>query len=335
MNNQWIRKILLIVHNKEEGIDLSDLRITFSVRNASEESPNTLEARVYNLSKETIANIIGAKDISKGGAVKDGIWNNNAPLQSSYGEFSNVTLNVGYENGSFGVIFTGQIKQYRVGRESPTTTYLDILAADGDFLYNSFTNKSYEKGTNMNDIVEDIVKNIQPDSPSPVYKIDTDPTHFTTPRGVVSFGMSRVQLRHMAFSLGATWSIQNGTVSIVSKNQVEDTNFVEINAQTGLIGIPEQTADGIRFKCLLNSELMIGGMIKINNQDVNQLFESGYSSYTGMYNQWAGSYENAFMNVDGKYMLFSVEHEGDTRGNPWYSNCIALSVSPANQVIAA
>ena len=330
MSDQWLRKLYLVVHNDQEGVDLSDLRVTFSVRNASEESPNTLEARIYNLSDVTLAKVVGARDIGVGGSVKNGIWTPSASLQASNGEFSKVTLNAGYEHGAFGIIFTGQIKQYRIGRESQTTTYLDILAADGDFLYNSFGSGSYEKGTSVKDIVEDLVKKARPDGPAPEFKLDQDPQHIVTPRGVVVFGMNRAYIRGIASTLDAIWSIQDGVVSIVGKNRIEDSSVVEINVQTGLVGIPEQTADGIRFRCLLNSNLRIGGMVVINNKDVNQLVQAGVGSAPTMYSQWAGIYANAFMNPDGKYMLFSVEHEGDTRGQPWYSICTALSVSPTS-----
>jgi hypothetical protein len=41
-------------------------------------------------------------------------------------------LQAGYEGGSYGAIFNGSIKQVRRGRDNPTDTYLEILAADGD-----------------------------------------------------------------------------------------------------------------------------------------------------------------------------------------------------------
>lgn len=85
-SDQWIRKIGLILFSKQDGLDLSQFHVRFSVENADVESPNNATIRVYNLSKDTIRQIV----------------------QNS--EYRSVSLNAGYENGNYGTIFQGQIK---------------------------------------------------------------------------------------------------------------------------------------------------------------------------------------------------------------------------------
>ena len=47
-----------------------------------------------------------------------------------------VMLQAGYENGAYGIIFSGTILRIRTGRESATDTFLEIMAADGDIAFN-------------------------------------------------------------------------------------------------------------------------------------------------------------------------------------------------------
>jgi hypothetical protein len=86
------------------------LDIHFTVRRGDISTPNSADIRIYNLNPDT-ANAIGTR------------------------EFKRVTLKAGYP-GNFGLIFSGEIKQVRIGRESATDTFVDISAADGDSAYN-------------------------------------------------------------------------------------------------------------------------------------------------------------------------------------------------------
>src|SRR5271157_4455497 len=102
--NQWIRKIGLVVtqgavtSSAFNGVDLSDCRIKFHVRQVDYETPNNVEIRIYNLSPDQVANITQ--------------------------NMTQVYLQAGYRQGAFGNIFTGQIKQFRKGKEDAVTTYL-------------------------------------------------------------------------------------------------------------------------------------------------------------------------------------------------------------------
>ena len=93
---QYIRRCNLVVSGASgDGLDLSSLRIVFKIKKSDAQTPNTAEIRVYNLAPDT------AKQIRK--------------------EFKRVVLQVGYES-NYGVIFDGNIKQVRMGRENGTDT---------------------------------------------------------------------------------------------------------------------------------------------------------------------------------------------------------------------
>ncbi len=299
--DQWIRKIGLIVFSGDKGLDLSEFRIKFSVHNATAESPNTCEIRVYNLSPHTIDQIRG--------------------------EFSNVELSAGYEGGSYGEVFQGTIIQYRIGRENATDNYLDILAADGDVFYNYATlNSSLSKGLSQADVLAHIKKETGIEMDTSALLIDSQ--HKPNIRGQILFGMARAHIRNIASTLDSGWSIQNGQVVLIDNKGYRDGEAVAINVNTGLIGVPEQTDEGIRITCLLNSKIRIGGKVQLNNSEVSQLMQADKNSIAQVsYNQWAGITPLAPLSPDGSYMAFSVEHEGDSRGNIWYTHIIGLAIN--------
>lgn len=304
MNNQWIRKAELMIFSGEKGLDLSQFRITFQIRNADVESPNSAVIRVYNMSKETVQKI------------------------TSKGEYGDVILNAGYEGGNFGAIFKGTIKQFRFGRESATDTYLDILAADGDIGYNQgVVNATLAKGSTIEDSIKAAASAMPGVNPN-VSVLQVDKQHLVNinPRGQVAFGMARAFLRNSASSLDATWSIQNGKIVMIDKAGYLPGEAVKINIGTGLVGMPEQTDEGIKLQCLLNSRIRIGGLVQLNNDEIIQLMQQSPDAAPIPFNQWAGIQYNALLSKDGVYRAYVVEHEGDTRGHNWYTNIICLAV---------
>jgi len=308
MNDQWIRRLGLVVFSGEKGLDLSEFHVRFEIAAADLESPNNASIRVYNLSRETV--------------------------QKIRGEFSEVVVNAGYQNGNYGVIFQGTIKQFRIGKENNTDTYLDILAADGDIGYNQgVINISLAKGTTLNDTVAELSKAMPGVE---ISSLEVDPQHRPTIRGQVLFGMAREHMRNVAATTNKSWSIQNGQVVFLENNGYDVNKVVELNSGTGLIGIPEQTDNGIQLSCLLNSKIRIGTSIKLNNSIITQMVEQNPNSAPIPYNQRVGLYSLAPLSKDGVYRVFVVEHVGDTRGNSWMTNVIALAVSqsaPADQAV--
>jgi hypothetical protein len=310
-NDQWIRKIELFIESgpDQELLDLSEMHIKFTIQNANVESPNTAVIRVYNLSKATVA-------------------------QLRSGEFSKVTLNAGYQNGNFGAIFKGTTKQIRIGRENSTDTYLDILASDGDLFYNQcIVNMSTEKGQTQAQELAKMAKDT--DSKVDTSALLVDKQHVPNIRGSVRFGMARAMVRNIASTLDASWSLQNGIVMLMDKKGYLPGETVEINIGTGLIGMPEQTDEGIKLNCLLNSRIRIGGLVKLNNDEIIQLMQADPNAvYQQPYSSWAGVQPLAPLNlVDGVYEAFVVEHEGDTRGHAWYSRITCLAMAPSTSPV--
>ena len=156
----------------------------------------------------------------------------------------------------------------------------------------------------------------------------------TLPRGKVLFGMARVYMRNEATSQGATWGIDNGRVNIIPLTGYKPGDAVVLTAQTGLIGMPEQTNDGVQVTCLLNPRIEVAGLVRIDNRSVNQLQQQNGSTLPSpAFNKYVGLENLAQVATDGLYRVYVVEHEGDTRGQPWYSHLTCLTVNPVTKAV--
>lgn len=317
-NNQWLRRIELLLSTQDHSkfIDLSQFHIKFSVGAEDLETPNTCEIRLYNLAKETAAYVLT--------------------------EFNTVTLNAGYIGGSFGSIFQGTIKQVKFGRENATDTYVDIYASDGDVVYlNGTVVDNIPKGKTLAETVQKVAGGMQQSaaeinaaavnisSQADMSTIVVDSQHFPQIRGQVLFGMGKSVMRNLANTLEATWSIQNGRITLLNRTAYTNDPPVDINVATGLIGLPEQTDEGIKVQSLLNPLIRIGGRINLNNKEIVQTMQQNPNAAPIQYNQRTGfQYMAALANSPGGfYRAYAISHEGDTRGNPWYTHLTCLAVS--------
>jgi hypothetical protein len=295
-NSQYLRKCNLILANEAgQGIVLDEFRIVFAVKKTDGETPNTAVIRVYNLNEDT------KNKIEK--------------------EFTDVTLQAGYGQ-MFGVIFSGTAKKVSKGAESNVDTFIEIQAADGDTAYNfSTVNATIAAGATQRDQIEQIIK-VMKSKGVEAGSIELDDTQ-KLPRGKVMYGMSRNYMRRSSASGLASWTIQNGKVQVVPLTGVLPGEAVVLNSNTGLIGRPEQTNSGIKFRCLLNPFIMMGGAIQIKEEDIQagQIEESNDNKKKKK--------DLASIEADGFYRVIAMTLKGDTRGNDWYceGECLDIDAS--------
>ncbi|MGY0790966.1 phage protein [Azospirillum argentinense] len=276
------------------GLDLSEMRIVFKVNQSDIETPGTAFIRVYNLSDDTVRKVRG--------------------------EFQKVTLQAGYENGPYGVIFSGDIKQIMTGHESPVDSYLDIFAADGDTAYvNSVINTSLAAGSTPADQFGALSKAMDLQAG---YVTDLPVTALS--RGKVMFGMARDYMRRLGETTRQSWSIQNGQLVMVPQAGYRAGEAVVLTAATGLIGYPQQTPGGIQATALLNPKIQIGGLVQIDNRSINQGLSTAPPTTPGRLESIPGF--NAKIADDGLYKVLVHEAVGDSRGAPWYSTLTCLAV---------
>jgi hypothetical protein len=289
---------LLISNNKGDSLDLSELHIKFSIKRSDTQTPNMAEIRVYNLEEKT------AQRIQK--------------------EFSKVILQGGYES-NFGVIFQGNVKQIILGRENSTDTFIDIVAGDGDLSYNfAIVNTTIAAGAGHAEQINAAISSMNPDGTTLGHVSELPPTKL--PRGKVMYGMARDYLKQTADTTKKTWSIQDGKVQFVSTSSYLPGTAIQLTSKTGLIGTPNQTTFGVNMKCLLNPLIKVGGRVQIDNNIVARLKINLAVPL---------SPENipAPVTADGVYYVLVIEHEGDNRGQEWYTNLTCLNINTTTNPI--
>lgn len=300
-NAQYLRKVSLLLVKGDKALDLSAFKITFRTSQADNSAPNNCEICVYNLSDDT--------------------------MRSVPKEFSEVVLSAGYENGNFGLIFKGTVRWYQIRKPSPKDSMLVIQASDGEYAYNNaVVNESLGGNPSITDRLNAIMSGFK--------KWNVDIGFNGIPgdaialkRGKVQFGLARTALSALTRTVGCTWSIQNGKINILPLDGYLPGEAVVLNRNTGLIGRPEQMAEGIRGKCLLNPRLTPGGLIQIDNKAINQATPGPGNSANLTYNSYKQTQYLPDVTLDGFYRLYVVEVVGDSRGQDWYCDFVALSVN--------
>lgn len=304
MSQQYLRQISLFVGVGGSGLELApagadQLSIRFSIQQRDFQTPNRCQIRVRNLSEKTVRQI--------------------------QQEFTQVILQAGYD-GNFGVIFAGTIVQVRRGRENAVDSYLDIVGAEGDEAHNqAVVSATLAAGSTAQQRMQALANAMAGFKVSLGAVPDLPATQL--PRGKVMFGMARDHLRDQALSNDVYWSLK-GTPSGYALNLIALNGYlpgeaVSLNSQTGLIGFPEQTQQGIKVRSLLNPRFQVGTRVQIDNASIQQMpLSIGLS----------GVQENAFLpqiTDDGIYRILVCEHEGETRGNDWHSNLLCCAVNEA------
>jgi hypothetical protein len=301
MSQQFGRKWSLTVAGDTSQIDLSELRIKFSVKSADKETPQTANIRVYNVSDQ-LASMIGPDK-----------------------EFTEITLNAGYEDGNnFAVIFQGSVVQTRKGHEDSLNSYIDILGADGDIALNGIIlNATLAAGSTPRQRIDAINTALG----IPVGYVG-DVSGPTLPRGKVMLGMPRDIAHAQAISNGMTYFISKGKIYWVPLDGARPDEAVVVNATTGMIGWPEVTEMGIKVRMLLNPRVDIGCKLQLNNADILR----AQAAVPGTLADTA--YQNLLLAIpidgtkaDGSYYIYVIEYVGDTRGNEWFTDCTCLSTS--------
>jgi hypothetical protein len=155
-----------------------------------------------------------------------------------------------------------------------------------------------------------------------------------TLRGTVSRGMANSELGNLGRQVGFAYTYTDGKINIVPLNGYLPGEAIKLSASTGMIGWPEQTQEGINVTSLLNPAIHVQNLVQIDNADINKTQAPG-GGFT-VKDFPAPGVVTIYQPVtnDGFYKVLVVEHEGDSRGNPWYTNMVCLAVdgtAAANQ----
>lgn len=274
-----------------------DWKITFDiVKNASSDymSFNTAEISIYNMRSDV------------------------REMLSEYG--LKVRLSAGYEELN-GVIFEGVVNNVTVEKESTDIITTFFCASDLAALSNDVSDTL--NGVNVTDYLTNLCKknNISLD----MKRVDKSITEYTID-GSVANTISRI-----CSLFGLSYSIDNGVVRIisndVSQEDVKEDEIIVVTPTTGLIGNPNITEEGCNIKTLLDCRYHVNGFYRLEapfaSYNLNNLTLRPEAVLGGELNTLARIDEHTY---NGTYMILSMQINGDTRGNAWYTSIRGVSL---------
>jgi|SRR5215203_645233 len=283
------------------------LRMSFQVNQANSQTPNTAEITIYNLEDNFAKNLI---------------------KENNY-----VILQAGYEWGRTGTIFTGTIKAFKRGHENVTDSYLKIYAADGDKAHNeAVIAKAIKAGTNQKEKVELSIKEMEKRGVTRGYVDPRAVTLGPNIRDEVLYGLVADVMRDFAGQNGAMINVLDQKFNYTKPDSYKPGAIIELTAESGLIGFPEQTQDGINLVALINPAIRLMQRIRINNKLINQYHLPGNADKTSgdsfgfNYPTYSSFQQFAKISDDGVYTPWQITYEGDSRGGPWYMHMVCMTV---------
>lgn len=235
----------LIVGNDKESKIITDLNIDFEITKTLTSEPNPATFTITNLNRSTQALLVDKK-------------------------YDRVLFNFGYD-GEIKTLFIGWIDNAENKKES-TETKTILTCSDGQVDYReSRIATTVSKGATDKDIVEQALKTM-PNTSQGIVDIQEDRK---LPRGKVLVGSTRNILKSVAKNHNADWSIQDGKLLILKNDSALANNegFL-LSEDTGMVGSPMRTSNGIEVRCFLNNVMRVGQLCRI---------KSVLSEYSGDY----------------------------------------------------
>jgi hypothetical protein len=146
--------------------------------------------------------------------------------------------------------------------------------------------------------------------------------------GTPVWGNTRDVLRDHAYSHGYSWNVRDSQLVAQPLGGFQPGEAVVVNSFTGMIGIPEQTEQGICVTTLMNPSLRWGTRVKINNDEVMQFTQNepgvGIATPSGpQFNQG----KNPFVPI--------LKPMGITSFSRWSTSAIAASLMPFHRISCA
>lgn len=264
---QFGRQWQLDILNDKETLIINNLRVAFEIDKTINEKPNPAKISVWNLNRNHLNAILS-------------------------GQFDKLVLSVGYQ--ALRTIYSGDILKARVGRQD-LDFVLELECSDGYKAYSMARSQlTLKAGADDKTILTELQKTMPTVQTG---SIDV-PNKRQLPRGKVMSGDTRSILNKLAKNNQADWSIQDGNLVFLPKDKVVNQQAVLLSQETGMINAPVHTDDGLEITCLLNPDLQIGGLVRV--QSILDFF-------------------------NGDYKIVKLAHSGDGLGGDWLSKMTVIN----------
>jgi len=250
---QFLRKVRLTAKGSSGQVTINpgdleeaQIKIAFDVAKTVSSTPNSVSIRIWNLAEGT------RKGLGK--------------------ELDQITLEAGYlppgsSKGNVGIIFKGQLRDVEHRRDG-ADIITELSAGDGDKAIRSSTiSKTYKAGSKVGDVVNDIQAELKKKGVDRgEWKFPDKMPEFKRPYSVC--GGCKQELDTLGKAKGFYWSIQNGALEIVPGDGYIG-QVTLLTSETGLIGTPTITDNGVKFKALLNPAIAPNKRVRIEAETLS------------------------------------------------------------------
>ncbi len=256
------------------GLDLSDLDIAFKVARSVRREPNTAEIQIWNLSRTSRATV------EAGGTL---------------------VLRAGYEDPP--VLFRGDSRAVETSREADdwVTT---IWARDGGRAYSEARiARAYAAGTACATPLRDALAEMEIgegnlEEYTQAFRLRNGAARFED--GYVAAGPCRRVVNDLVRAAGLRWSVQNGALQLMSRDQPLQSRSVVLSSDSGLIESPTWDERGrltrgrrgiLTAKALIQPGLDPGRKVFVDSEHVTGHFEIDAGTWAGgtRENDWAAT----------------------------------------------
>lgn len=241
------------------AIQITDLRVQFSIKKNLGKEPNTCVVTVSNLSPDTRAAL------------------RQKPLYA--------ILAAGFD-GVTNQLFSGNITWGQSRREGTEwETKLQISDGGRAFTYARMS-RSYKPPISPKQILTDAAATMGLTLPP---EIEQDPVmRQALASGYTAHGPTRDVMTKVLAPYGYGWSIQDGRYQVLNDKQVLQTQAFQIDIDAGLIGTPElsvphRPSDPSELTCevLLYPQMQVGSQINLTSDSVNGLYRVNEVTHQG------------------------------------------------------
>lgn len=262
------------------GLDVSELRCTFKVKRTLKPDPNTATVEIYNLSESSRSTLEGAKKLV-------------------------LRLDAGYVDTGTTQLFLGEVRN-AFTRAEETDVITTVTSGDSEKeMQEARLHMTLGPGITAPTALAAIAAtlNVGPGNLAQAQALlaAKGATAMYGVHGSAITGNAARAMTDICRSAGLEWSIQDGTLQFLNKNQPAAQKAVELSSDSGLIGSPSvdysassKTKKGgvtVKATCLIIPDLLPGRLAVMKTRFIT-----------------------------GGFRIEEVEYEGDTFGDAWFAH---------------
>lgn len=235
-----------------------DLYVKFDVEQKSGSTPNKATVEFFNLSDDSIR----------------------------YLESPGLVLQILAGSRSASTLFFGDISRKSVETEWAQPDYkTKITAADGRRIFRQTKfSRSYPAQTTRSQIFSDVLAAMG----QRLTYYDPEIQEITYPASTSFCAHARTVLDELFEPDGSVWSIQGDGVQVLAQGRPAQRGAIVLSSDTGMIGVPKRTSNGVEVKADLNTGISPGAVVIVKSQILS-----------------------------GQYRVTATKHAGSTFGDQW------------------